>query len=137
MKKLIYLFFIVLVFQGGCKEKEVDCGPFNCLTIFTKIIIFPQNNIGKSVPVINIDAKNIRTGKVYLNLKMENIPNQEPVGYIVATDAEKRDFSEGGDKVEVTATTTTGTFKTELTISGGNCACGITKVSGSNILIIK
>lgn len=93
---------------------------------------------GSPVIVKDFSAINKRTQQPMVqNNEPATINNQG--NYIVASDADRKELSDSGDTVVVSATNpkTNEIKKAEFVISGGICACHINKISGPDKIIFK
>ena len=136
MKKLPVLFLITIVFLGACKLNPDEKFNGICPAVFKSITLATQNSSGKPIAVLNMEAKNTRTGKIYANIKQETLSFNGEIRYTVASDNNKNDFTAQGDMVLVTATTSTGnTITCELKIANGGC--NITKLTGPDVLTVE
>ena len=137
MKSKLYILIFLLAFLLACDKPGTNCQQGACTQEFRMINIQTQDQTGKPAVALKVDAINARTKKQYSNIKSQTNPFNGVVSYTIATDGEKADFSEKGDKLTILFTTATTTFTSDFVISGGNCACHISKISGTNTIVIE
>jgi len=92
---------------------------------------------GNPLTVTDFSAINKRTGESTVQNNEPPNPNNQG-NYTVASDADVRNLTQSGDIITVTAThpTTNKKASVNFLISGGKCACHITKVSGPKEIIL-
>ncbi len=90
-----------------------------------------KNASGNPVSVKDFSAINKRTGESTVQNNEPPTVNNQGI-YTVASDADVKKLTESGDVITVSAThpATNKTTSAEFVVSGGKCACHITKVSG-------
>lgn len=127
LKKLFIAGAAALLF-ASC-EKSTKCGERLCDASFAYITVQFVDENGNGIAVKNYSAVNQRTKDT---LATSMLPDGVPGAYVVADDSHVRKLSENGDEIKVTATdsatdvTKTAVFK----VSGGECECHISKISG-------
>ncbi|GAA4328139.1 hypothetical protein GCM10023149_32010 [Mucilaginibacter gynuensis] len=132
MRKSILAILAVALLASACsKTKKSTCGEQICTANFAYIMISFLDKDGNPTEVKDYHAINLRTKdtvKSMVNVSINTVPGT----FAVVDDSHITKLSDGGDDIEVSATSVTGnqTKKGILKVSGGKCACHITKVSG-------
>lgn len=128
-----------LLFLIGCETREIptDCGSLNCLPIKNSVYLATFDANGKPAKPKYIETHNLRSGEKQFNLQdSRDYIGQETFKYKLFT--RTRDFSSGGDKVNVIVKSETGKeYLLEYVIKGGNCTCDIEKVYGPENLLMN
>ncbi|RVU02012.1 hypothetical protein EOD41_08660 [Mucilaginibacter limnophilus] len=127
LKKLFIAGAVVLLFTS-C-EKNTKCGERICDASFAYVSVQFVNANSEHIAVKNFTSVNKRTGDTLIKGKEKMFTDSI---YVVADDSHVRKLSENGDEIKVSATdsatnvTKTAVFK----VSGGECECHISKISG-------
>lgn len=135
MKSLQNFFLILGVFLGSCSGSEpAVCQDMVCTMEFRTITVKFLDDSGNPLLVNNYSAVNKRTGR---SMSQTSIINGLGI-YVVASDADLKEFSEKGDIVLVSASNPNNNFKVsaEFVISGGLCICHVSKISGPETIKI-
>ncbi|WP_256011962.1 hypothetical protein [Desertivirga xinjiangensis] len=131
MKKVTrFAIFILLVLAACQTETEKVCEDRVCTEEFRSVGVRFLDNKGELLVVNDYQSLNKRTGKV---LHSGNPADQPLEGYYtVASDSDLRELSEKGDVIVVSARhpETEVLKETQFVVSGGRCACHISKISG-------
>lgn len=136
MNKLIYVFSLVIFLFSACSTvNKSECENLICTEEFRMVQVKFIDASGNPVSVKDFAAINKRTGE-------STVQNNEPAtinnrgNYIVASDADLKKLSEAGDVINVSATHPISNKKieAEFVVSGGICACHISKISGPAIM---
>jgi hypothetical protein len=140
IKKITFLLCLIAIGFAACKEnKNSGCDAAQlCTEEFRSLGVEFTDKGGNNVTVKNVTAVNLRTN---IPLVAKNVidPGFAPNTYFIATDSNKDEFSNNGDEVKITATSTA-TNKTAsaiVKISGGICNCHISKVSGPDKIVFE
>ncbi|RZJ82416.1 MAG: hypothetical protein EOO47_00660 [Flavobacterium sp.] len=132
------LFILLVIFLAGCETREVptDCGTLNCLPIKNSVYLSTFDANGKPVKPKYIETHNLRSGVKQINLQdSRDYIGEETFKYKLFS--RTRDFSSGGDKVNVLVRSETGKeYILEYLIKGGNCTCDIEKIYGPDKLVM-
>lgn len=117
----------------SCKKKKSDseCEPRACTAQFVSLSINYVNNKGAGTDVKDFTVVNQRTGDKKYPTMSGNITVIRG-SYVFADDGNTKSLSEQGDDLKITATSveTNQTKSVIVKVSGGKCACHISKVSG-------
>ena len=136
MNKLIYVFSVVIFLFSACSTtNQSECGNIICTQEFRMVQLKFNDASEMPVEVKDFAAINKRTGE-------STVQNNEPAtinnrgNYIVASDSDVKKLSEAGDVITVSAThpISNKKIKAEFVISGGICACHISKISGPAVM---
>lgn len=131
MYKNLVILFVAAVSLASCHktQQRTPCGPQICTDLFATVGINYADNTGKPIAVSNFTVFNVTSNK--LLHPSYNVGLLVYGHYIVATDANKMDYSTDGDVIKVSATdpATNQTKSVNLKISGG-CNCHVAKISG-------
>ena len=125
-----------LLFTACSTTNQPECGELICTQEFRIVQVKFTDAIGNAVTVKDYSAINQRTKKsMAQNNEPPTINNQG--NYIVASDADRINLSEKGDKIVVSAThpESNKTLKGEFVVSGGICACHINRISGPAVIV--
>lgn len=137
MNTFINVFSIVIILFSACSTtNQSECGNIICTQEFRMVQVKFSDASGNPVAVKDFTAINKRTGEsTAQNNEPETINNQG--NYTLASDADVKKLSEAGDVIIVSATHPISNKKieAEFVVSGGMCACHISKVSGPAELI--
>lgn len=137
MNTFINVFSIVIILFSACSTtNQSECGNIICTQEFRMVQVKFSDASGNPVAVKDFTAINKRTGEsTAQNNEPETINNQG--NYTLASDADVKKLSEAGDVIIVSATHPISNKKieAEFVVSGGICACHISKVSGPAELI--
>ena len=129
MKSFIYIFSVFFMILASCATTDVsECGEMICTQEFRMVTVRFSDESGRPVIVKNFSSKNMRTGRS----TVQNNDLIDQGNYVLASDADRKDLSESGDIILVSATNpkTNITKEAEFVVSGGLCACHINKISG-------
>jgi hypothetical protein len=131
------IFAVVLIASLlGCEKKHqsVGCDTGACDLSFSMLGVHFKDKNGNAVTVQNLSSINQRTKQSVLPASQQGI-NQ--AGYYIITDDSKRaSFSDDGDEVIVSATSTvTGQTKTATFKISGGCNCHINKLAGEQNIV--
>jgi len=132
MKK-ITLVLVMGIALIACKKNKgtSDCENKVCTEEFVMTGIKFADNKGAGAEIKDFSVVNQRTGEK-LYAKSSATVNTIKGYYIVLDDGNKLQLSAQGDDLKITGTsTTTNQTKSAIVkVSGGNCACHISKISG-------
>ncbi|RYG09394.1 MAG: hypothetical protein EOO07_23935 [Chitinophagaceae bacterium] len=132
------LFILLAIFLAGCETREVptDCGILNCLPIKNSVYLSTFDANGKPAKPKYIEIHNLRSGEKQINLQdSRDYIGEETFKYKLFS--RTRDFSSGGDKINVLVRSETGKeYILEYLIKGGNCTCDIEKIYGPDKLVM-
>jgi hypothetical protein len=140
MKKITFLLCLVAMGFSSCKEnKNSGCDAAQlCTQEFRSLGVEFTDKGGNNVTVKDVTAVNLRTNTAVVAKNVID-PGFAPNTYFIATDSNKDEFSNNGDEVKITATSTA-TNKTAsaiVKISGGICNCHISKISGPDKIVFE
>jgi len=131
---------IALAIMASCATKkhdqsEADCPPKACTMEFRTVGVIFKDAQGDTISVKDFSVKLKSTGKKLPSASSETHLPTSPF-YLVANDGDKSTLAVGGDTLLVSGKhPTTNEIKTsEMVISGGRCACHITKVAGDEVI---
>ncbi|WP_316843462.1 hypothetical protein [Pedobacter psychrodurus] len=133
MKKitLVLLMGIALV---ACKKNKStsDCGNKMCTEEFVMTGIKFADKNGAGAEIKDLSVINQRTGEKLYAKSSASISTVKGY-YVVLDDANKLQLSEQGDDLKITGTsiTTNQTKSAIVKVSGGKCACHISRISGA------
>ncbi len=137
--KYLYIILSLIFFQACEKgtqivEQEPPCPTIACTMEFRTFAVQFVNTANQQVPVRSVEANFKTSGKNILGIK-----KNESDFYEIVNDNDKKIFSEKGDTIVVEAVelSTAKKITSEFVISGGRCACHITKLSGNENILIK
>lgn len=115
---------------------SVNCKSAKCLDLVCPAVIIPplriqfKNSSGNAVTIRNFSAVIRKTGRPTL----ASLENMNPVNgfYMVISDSDKNILDNDGDFIDVSAShpTKNETKTVVYVVAGGNCKCGIQKISG-------
>lgn len=135
MYKNLIILFLAAISLSSCKktQQKTACGTQACTDNFETVGVLCTDNSGKpiligSMSVFNVTSnKQLQPGLSYANTIQGY--------YIIASDANKMDYSTDGDIIKVTATDTAThqTKSIDFKISGG-CNCHVAKISGPDTI---
>lgn len=132
MKK-IALVLLLGVALLTCKKNKTtsDCGDKICTEEFASVTLKFVDNKGAGAEVKDFSVINQRTGeRIAVN---SSIYTSTIKGlFIIVDDNNKLGLSEQGDNLKITGTSveTNQTKSDVIKVSGGKCACHISKISG-------
>lgn len=127
---------ITLSVFASCSTTQVqECPDRMCTMEFRTITIRFNDSKGNPIQVKDYSAVNRRTNSP---MRQDNEPStisNEGI-YIVASDADTKNLSEGGDTIRVVGYHPQSNEKltADLVVSGGPCACHVSKLSGPDTL---
>lgn len=131
---------IAFVMMVSCATKkndqsEADCPPKACTMEFRTVGVIFKDAQGDTISVKDFSVKLKSTGK---KLPSASSGTQQPTSpfYLVANDGDKSALAVSGDTLLISGKhPATNAIKTsEMVISGGRCACHITRVSGNEVI---
>ncbi|MEO6149392.1 MAG: hypothetical protein ABIN95_05740, partial [Mucilaginibacter sp.] len=130
-KRLVLLFFIATALAACDKESNSNCPDKLCTAEFAAVTIKFVDKDGEGVWVKNYSAVNQRT-KDTINYPPAAHLLLDTGAYIVASDNNTKTLSEAGDDIKISGTDSVSniTLTAIVKVSGGECACHITKVAG-------
>jgi len=120
----------------ACSTTNVtNCPDKMCTTEFRMVQVKFTEEGGTSVAVEEYNAINKRTNSPMAQNNEPATINNRGI-YTVASDADIANLSDMGDTILVTGThpVSKKVLKSEFVVSGGECACHITKISGPESL---
>ncbi|WP_145857872.1 hypothetical protein [Pedobacter suwonensis] len=135
MMKKIMLVLLVSIALLNCKKNKAtsDCGSKICTEEFVSVMIKFVDNKGAGAEVKDFNVINQRTGKRITANSSISTSTTKGV-FIVVDDQNKPDLSEQGDDLKITGTSvdTQQTKSVVVKVTGGKCACHISKISGAD-----
>jgi len=132
MKKLFCIFQVAMILSLSCSNiKQPECENMICTQEFRMVQVKFNDASGNPVAVKDFSAINKRTGETTVQDNEPATINTQGI-YTVASDADLKKLTESGDVIMVSASHPLSNKKieTEFVVSGGRCACHISKVSG-------
>ena len=133
MKALISILLPVVLFSAcsNSSTKQTSCGSRACTDIFASIDISFTNSSGAPLIVKSYSVIDTRTNAA---IKESGDIITNPGTYVVVDDSYLKYLSADGDNLQVSATDslTNQTKTTIIKVSGGQCACHVTKISGAD-----
>lgn len=138
MKKAILILSAINILFSACSTtSESQCPDLICTQEFRMVQVEFKDATGNNIAVNDFTAINKRTGESTIQNNEPSTVNT-PGSYIVASDADLKELSESGDAIVVSATNpeTNKKSSAEIVVSGGKCACHITKLSGPSEIIL-
>jgi hypothetical protein len=133
MKALVSLLLPVVLFSAcsNSSTKQTSCGSQACTDIFESIDISYTNSSGAPLMVKGFSVIDTRTNTA---IKESGDIITNPGTYVVVHDSYLKNLSADGDNLQVSATDslTNQTKTTIIKVSGGQCACHVTKISGAD-----
>lgn len=139
MRNLLLALFMISTLLS-CKKKTTGstCEDTFCTADFRALMIQYLDNKGVSTEVKDFSVTNQRTGeKLIVNQSIAINSGLNRGYYVVIDDGHRKDLSEAGDDLKITATSeiTNQTKSVIMKVKGGKCACHIQKVSGPENVI--
>jgi hypothetical protein len=114
MKKII-LFALVVALGISCKKRQ-EGG--ECSYNFVSITFLVKTTSGIDVPLLNITAKNQRTGR---EIELESNTFNGKTTYLLANDNDDAFYSKNGDKVTVSFTHNDKLYTFEYVVAFDGC----------------
>jgi hypothetical protein len=135
MKTLFY-FITVILFWSCNKPEEINCENLICTQEFRMVTVKFIDANGNPLEVKDFKSVNLRTNEDLTSSNYVDPVNAKGY-YAVVTDANTKDLSTKGDHIRVSAKHPfNGTIKeADFVVSGGECACHISKISGPEEII--
>ena len=131
MKKIFPVLLIMVLFSACVKnQKKTPCNTQVCTDIFAYITVKIVDKNNQPTVVSDYKVLDLRT-----NMAIKTTPLPLAAGtYLVADDSDLKQLSVEGDSLQVTATDSVETKKTIFKVSGGICACHVTKIAGPDTI---
>ncbi|TKC00629.1 hypothetical protein [Pedobacter cryophilus] len=136
--KTLCCFITVIMFWSCNKPEEINCENLICTQEFRIVNVKFIDALGNAIEVKDFKSLNLRTNKDLTSSNYVDPINAKGY-YTVVTDANTKDLSSKGDYIRVSAKhPVNGTIKeVDFVVSGGECACHISKISGPEEIVFK
>jgi len=132
MKTPLFYAALVSILATSCiseHTKKTDCGNIICTHIFVSIPIKIITTDGAGVKFKSYKVINMATGKTVSSKPMAGTGNPNTI--VIADDSHLKDFSEKGEDLQLQIKKSNDSIvKANYKISGGKCACHVSKLDG-------
>lgn len=135
MKNILTAAAIISALTACSTANVQECPEMMCTQEFRMVQVKVTDAQGNPVEVKDFTATNKRTNTPMAQNNEPATINNKGI-YTVASDADLKNLSEAGDTILVNATSLSGAKKLSgsFVVSGGKCACHISKISGPETL---
>ena len=132
MKTRLFCAAFVAILATSCMSqhtKKSECGDVICTHIFVSIPVKIITTNGSDVKFKSYKVVNLATGKTVNSNPLPGTSNPNTI--VIADDSHLRDFAEKGQDLQLQIKKSNDSIvKVNYKISGGKCACHVSKLDG-------
>ncbi|OCX50372.1 hypothetical protein BEL04_21545 [Mucilaginibacter sp. PPCGB 2223] len=132
MKTRLFIAALVSILATACSSehtKKPGCGDIICTHIFVSIPVKIITTDGSEVKFKSYKVVNLATGRTVNSNPLPGTANPNTI--VIADDSHLKQFAEKGENLQLQIKKTNDSIlKVNYKISGGKCACHVSKLDG-------